>query len=233
MEIIMNEQKPEKKNHRPDGILEVHSIFYTIQGEGPFAGERAVFIRLAGCNLMCKFCDTDYTSTRYPMHPETIRSLVEEQAKPSEGHLVVITGGEPMRQNLGPLLELLSGAYRIQIETNGTIYQDVPYGVTVICSPKTNMLAHNMAGRVDVFKYVLDRTSLSKKDGLPLTALGHSAKRGLARPPFFFPNEDIYLQPIDVQDVEENKKHLAAVAKSVMDHGYKLGVQLHKLLEME
>lgn len=40
------------------GLLQVQDVFYTIQGEGPFAGRTAVFIRLTGCNLRCWFCDT-------------------------------------------------------------------------------------------------------------------------------------------------------------------------------
>src|SRR3954467_9071958 len=48
---------------RSDGnSLSIHSIFYTLQGEGPYSGCPAVFMRLAGCNLQCPGCDTDYTS---------------------------------------------------------------------------------------------------------------------------------------------------------------------------
>ena len=65
----MNQQAPEKQQLRGDGLLAVHSIFYTIQGEGPFAGETAVFVRLAGCNLQCPLCDTDYTSDRRMVGP--------------------------------------------------------------------------------------------------------------------------------------------------------------------
>jgi len=49
----MNQQPIEKQFLHPKGDLEVHSIFLTIQGEGPFTGQRAVFVRLAGCNLQC------------------------------------------------------------------------------------------------------------------------------------------------------------------------------------
>ena len=53
-----NGQPIEKVQRTFDGTLEVHSIFKTIQGEGPFCGTPAVFIRLAGCNLQCPWCDT-------------------------------------------------------------------------------------------------------------------------------------------------------------------------------
>ena len=105
----MNQQPIEKQNLREDGILEVHSIFHTIQGEGPFTGQRAVFIRLAGCNLQCPLCDTDYTSSRWTAGPSSLLKYVREQADP--GHLVVITGGEPFRQNLRPAVEEIGRAH--------------------------------------------------------------------------------------------------------------------------
>jgi len=56
---------PLSKPIESDGLyLEVQDIFSTIQGEGPFAGKPAVFLRLAGCNLRCFFCDTDFESRR-------------------------------------------------------------------------------------------------------------------------------------------------------------------------
>src|SRR6202012_6048960 len=68
----MNEQKPIAADYNSDGTVDVHSIFKTIQGEGPYCGERALFIRLYGCNLRCPGCDTEYTATRNSMTPAEI-----------------------------------------------------------------------------------------------------------------------------------------------------------------
>ena len=57
----INSQAIEKSAHYTTRSYDVHSIFPTIQGEGPFVGQPAIFIRLAGCNLQCPACDTDYT----------------------------------------------------------------------------------------------------------------------------------------------------------------------------
>ena len=99
--------------------LDVHSQWNTIQGEGPYAGHQATFIRLAGCTLMCPGCDTDYTSNR---EKARIRDIVAYCENQSPG-LVVITGGEPFRQKLDLLcLMLLAAGKTVQIETNGTVW---------------------------------------------------------------------------------------------------------------
>ena len=56
---MINKQPIEKREPSYEGTLQVHSIFKTIQGEGPFCGTPCVFVRLAGCNLQCPACDTD------------------------------------------------------------------------------------------------------------------------------------------------------------------------------
>ena len=87
----INHQTPEKLDRQINGSLDVHGIFPTMQGEGPYAGTRALFVRLAGCNLQCSYCDTDYTSQRERIDYETLVDKVISLWHP--GELVVITGG--------------------------------------------------------------------------------------------------------------------------------------------
>lgn len=230
--MLTNQQPPEKQEFDEEGHLDLHSVFSTIQGEGPFTGQRAIFIRLAGCNLQCPKCDTDYTSSRFRASPRAILEMVQEQAK--QDHLVVITGGEPFRQNLRPVTDLLLQAgYRIQLETNGTLYQDLDYDfITVVCSPKAGSINRSLMPHISALKYVLHADGVSPDDGLPVLALGHSAKPQLARPPQDFWGT-IYVQPIDEADPEENSRHLKAAINSVMQHGYTLCLQTHKIIHME
>ena len=118
-----NETEPLLKDH--DGLsLDVVEVFPTIQGEGPFAGRPATFIRLAGCHLKCSFCDTDFTSNRALV---TVFELGARVEKHRHG-LVVLTGGEPMRQNIVPLCEaLVAGGYTVQIETAGSFWPQGEY----------------------------------------------------------------------------------------------------------
>ena len=100
--------------------LIVNEIFYSIQGESLYAGLPCTFIRLAGCNLRCSYCDTRYAyeeGTRITM--TDIMDRVSGYGCP----LVEITGGEPLLQNETPLLitNLIEKSYTVLLETNGTI----------------------------------------------------------------------------------------------------------------
>jgi 7-carboxy-7-deazaguanine synthase len=227
----MNNQPIEKLALDPDGVLDVHSIFLTIQGEGPFAGRRAIFVRLAGCNLICPMCDTDYTSTREKVTPGELVDRLKKIRRP--GHLIVITGGEPFRQNLRPAIELmLRVGYDVQIETNGTLYQPLPYDwITIVCSPKTGNIHKHLLPHLSALKYVV-AAGKEGDDGLPLEALGNAATPFLARPSADFAGP-IYIQPEDSKEPAANSANLTAAINCALDNDYTLGIQLHKHLNME
>lgn len=232
----INIQPIEKQTLAPQ-LLQIHSVFYTLQGEGPFTGHPSIFIRLAGCNLQCPGCDTDYTTDRIESSPhvitERMRPLFPANAKHQP--LVVITGGEPMRQNIGPLVKrLLKFGYRVQIETNGTLFvPDLPYEkLTIVCSPKTGKINSKLLPHITAFKYVASADAMNSEDGLPITALGHSAVPQLARPPAG-DTRPIYVQPMDMQDEKQNLRNTAAVIGSCMKFGYIFQLQTHKIIGME
>lgn len=229
----MNHQPPEKQNLDIGLVLDVHSIFKTIQGEGPFTGQRSIFIRLAGCNLQCPMCDTDYTSDRRFLSVSQIIDMVNDHAH-IHSYLVVITGGEPFRQNIKHLVEvLLANGHQVQIETNGTLYQELPYDqITVVCSPKTGNINRQLLPHIDAFKYVLHADQVSEDDGLPFRALEHPAHPRLARPPKGYAGR-IYVQPTDEGNLEKNSQHLSAAINSSMEYGYTLCLQTHKIINME
>ncbi|MGK5499190.1 7-carboxy-7-deazaguanine synthase QueE [Streptomyces sp. URMC 125] len=111
------------------GDLVVSELFTSLQGEGPSAGQAAVFIRLGGCNLDCSWCDTPYT-WRWDRHdPQAELSVrpvadVARQVLEQRAPRVVVTGGEPLLQQRA-LLELVARLHEagrlVEIETNGTI----------------------------------------------------------------------------------------------------------------
>ena len=234
--------QPAEKQVKDSGlILAVNSIFYTIQGEGPFAGSPAVFVRLAGCNLQCPMCDTEYTN-RTSMDVERILCNIEGagldgKMPKAPCNLVVITGGEPFRQNLLPLVKaLLDAEFRVQIETNGTLYCDLPFDhpdLTIVCSPKAGSINKKLAPHIAALKYVATVDSLENSlDGLPTHALEHPNGSGLARPPQGF-RGTVYLQPVDEKNTVKNNRNLIAVVKSCMDNGYRLCLQIHKIIGVD
>lgn len=230
---MLNNQPPEKQHHRLDGVLQVHSIFATIQGEGPFAGQPATFVRLTGCNLQCPLCDTEYTSQRHFMSPDSV--LLEVESKTAPNKLVVISGGEPFRQNLTPLVEhLCSRGYRVQIETNGTLAPSprLTLDVTVVCSPKTGRVNPKLYPYIDAYKYVVRQGQINPADGLPELALDHPAEPQVARPHTDFAGQ-IFVQPADEQDVDRNAVNLIEAMASALKHGYTLCLQQHKILHLE
>ena len=231
----MNEQKPIAADYRLDGSIDVHSIFKTIQGEGPFCGERALFIRLYGCNLRCPGCDTEYTETRHNMTPAELVNGVSVLEWPI-GALIVLTGGEPFRQNVFPAIyALITAGWRVQVETNGVL---APPGIealdhfqkfSIVCSPKTSRISDEIMKRAMAFKYVL-RDGEIADDGLPTIALGHPASPVVARPR---PGAPVYVQPMDELDPMLNQANTRATIDSAMAHGHTLQIQIHKVLGLE
>lgn len=101
--------------------MRISEIFLSLQGEGIYQGKASIFIRLAGCNLACTWCDTRYACES---GEEMTTEQVLERVSAEDCSLVCITGGEPLLQqeHLLPLLEALGErGYITGIETNGTI----------------------------------------------------------------------------------------------------------------
>ena len=213
----MNKQLAEKRWWDPDGRLEVFHVWKTIQGEGPFVGMPAVFVRLAGCNLQCSWCDTDYTSRREFVGTDELLGRVLKEGGGCS--LVVLTGGEPLRQNVIPFIELvLAKGLRIQIETNGLCYTKLPAEVSVVCSPKTNRIDDRMWPQIDALKYVVQFGCVGK-DGLPT---------GLVRPPGGWEG-DVYIQPL----ADGSERHAQVAVELCLRFGYRLSLQIHKIVGLE
>lgn len=96
-------------------LYPVTEVFTSIQGEGIDSGRLANFIRLSGCNLDCAFCDTNHSSYKLMSAGDIIKLLDRKAA------LTVITGGEPLIHDIRPLVFALKKKwYQVGIETNGT-----------------------------------------------------------------------------------------------------------------
>ena len=187
------------------GLVE---IFESLQGEGRNTGRPCVFIRFAGCNLRCPWCDTD-VKKRFAL---SLEDLVKE-VKNFKAKSVILTGGEPTLVKEMPELvaALKKDGYWIGVETNGTIAADwLGFVDYVVCSPKRGAeLALNAADEVRV---VVEDEAMVK--------FCREVRGRIAA-------TDYYVSPCD-----RDGKIDFATAKSVLSqlNGWSLSVQLHKLL---
>ncbi len=119
-----------------------------------WSGTPAVFVRLAGCNLSCDFCDTDYSLKRLMNVAQIIDAVRRAGA---EYPMVVLTGGEPLAQTQTRALidALRRDRRRVHVESNGTIFAPLPDDVWLCVSPKERV-DHNMATRANEAKLIVD-----------------------------------------------------------------------------
>ena len=134
-------------------MYKIKEIFYSLQGEGSNAGTPAIFIRFAGCNLACPWCDTNYHYGDQMEVEDIIDKCLELVPKGefTEKMMVVLTGGEPSLQVDHKLLrELHQEEFYVAIETNGT--HEIPDDIDwVTLSPKEgSTLALDYADEVKV-----------------------------------------------------------------------------------
>lgn len=229
----------------------VQELFGTIQGEGPNMGEPAIFLRMAGCNLRCHFCDTDFESSTWRPDPENLFRKFDEVASTLDANLVVITGGEPMRQRITPIINaLIEQGYKVQIETAGTLWlDDLPLHyiraglLEFVCSPKTGMVNEDLESVCTHWKYIVAADDCDPEDGLPINNTQVPGKiNRLYRPRYkgtvWVQPQEAYktliqrpgLPPKRVTDSEAtaaNVKHAAVVA---MKYNYRLCIQVHKVV---
>jgi 7-carboxy-7-deazaguanine synthase len=108
---------------RPPHTLKAIEVFASVQGEGLRQGEPTLFVRLAGCNLRCPFCDTKsaWSGGRDRTAAE-IAAEVRGLRRGFPARWVCLTGGEPLLQDIGPLVRRLKDdGFLVQVETNGVL----------------------------------------------------------------------------------------------------------------
>lgn len=134
-------------------------IYKSVQGESSFTGRPCIFVRLAGCNLRCSWCDSEYTFRGGVAY--TDEQIVAELERLTPVRLVEFTGGEPLLQSreLIPLMDrLLVAGYELMIETSGERpLDDVPASVHKIVDVKCPASGEGGSFRMENLKWLTMR----------------------------------------------------------------------------
>lgn len=211
-------------NSQENRMYRVNDIFYSLQGEGHNTGRAAVFVRFAGCNLRCPFCDTEFDSYRELSSEDILAAIVSlttggRAAKDGLQPLVVLTGGEPTLQADEGLVDLLHRhGFKVAIESNGT--RPAPINADwLTVSPKGDLSAAaylQWPRQPDELKVVFDEHT----DPSALLA-GDAAPSASCL---------LYLQPCDTGDASRNAAIVERCISYIKSHpAWRLSLQVHKL----
>lgn len=199
----------------------VAEIVSTIQGEGWWTGLPVTLLRLQGCNLkpLCPFCDTKYALSKTGGELVSLERLSEILKKyHPKRRTILLTGGEPAMQPLQHLVPFLTSLGPVHLETNGTLpIGDVCYAWVTVSPKPPHKLDPTTLGRADEIKWLID----SEDDVAALCAFlkGHKSK--------WIDHKRICAQPLS----QDRKATTIAVA-ACLKYGWRLSIQVHKLLEV-
>ena len=202
--------------------MKINEIFYSLQGEGKWAGRPNIFIRTSGCNLRCSYCDTKYA---YEDGKEISINEILNKIKKYNCHYVCLTGGEPLLQEeiLDLINSLLKKKYYVVVETNGSIsiknlikYKPLVISLDIKC-PSSNMHKKiqfknlNLLRKDDQIKFVIK----NREDYIYAKNIVNKYK----------PACDVYFQPVWGENPKKIAKWMISDRLDV-----KLNLQLHKII---
>ncbi|MHB8232454.1 MAG: 7-carboxy-7-deazaguanine synthase QueE [bacterium] len=210
-------------------MLYVNDIFYSIQGESSFSGYPCKFIRLAGCNLKCSYCDTKEALTSVNSKKLSIKDIIGAlDNKGGKINLILITGGEPLLQEdvYGLLGELVKLNYSVLLETNGTInLANVPEKVIKIVDVKCPSSGFSTEFFNENLKYITENDEVKFVIG---TDKDYDFAKDFLKTNKLKTNKIIFSA---VEDVMPSKELALKILEDELN--VRLGIQLHKILRLK
>lgn len=132
----------------------IKEIFASIQGEGPYMGTKQLFIRFCDCNLMCRYCDTDFGGDADEYSPEELADTVKQFSLRTI-HSISLTGGEPLLSInfLEKFLPILKNNYlKIYLETNATLPEELERIIDYVDYVAADIKLQSSTGMINVFE---------------------------------------------------------------------------------
>lgn len=221
--------RPMRRTENGAALFPVSEIFDSIEGEGKRTGYMAVFVRFAGCNLRCTYCDTTYALDENQAEQWLTEADILSAIEAFPWKRVTLTGGEPLLQDSLPLCESLSRkGYEINIETNGAVplFANRPEGVFYTLDYKCPDSGMEQAMDMDNYQRLTKKDAVkfvvgSLRDLDAMRRVVHDVLSKLKEKP------DIFVSPvwgkIDPKDI----------VAYIKQHGLRyvrLQLQLHKMI---
>jgi 7-carboxy-7-deazaguanine synthase len=205
--------------------------FISVNGEGPLSGQLVVFIRFAGCNLNCSYCDTAWANNEDVFYDLMTSDDIYKHIKSTDIRNVTLTGGEPLLQEgIIELLEVLSkdNSLHVEIETNGSVLlekysiKENPPSFTMDYKLPSSNMEDKM--NLDNFKYLSDKDTVKFVSG-SMTDLQKA--KYIIDEYELSDRTHVYISPvfgqIDLEDIVEYMKDNKM-------NGVNLQMQLHKII---
>jgi len=196
--------------------LRVKEIFHSLQGEGGKQGEASIFIRLAGCNLHCDFCDTDFSGGRFMETSEILTEITKYRC-----NRIIWTGGEPTLQLKSEHIDFFNRkGYLQSIESNGTM--PLPDGLDyIVISPKIRPDDANDYYRTGPI--FADEIRLPFRKGDKLPQIEHLPKAN-----------HYFLSPVFSENRTETAENIACCVQTIKENPqWRLSLQIHKMIGIE
>lgn len=221
--------------------LAVSEMFRSYQGEGPSAGAPAIFLRLQGCNLFCVWCDTIDTWVKGSVY--SVDDIIDLWISSGwaedlyRGHMLVITGGEPLlRQGqlvllIRRIVERLGLRPRVEVETNGTI-KPIEKLVELVDQFNVSPKLRN-SGMLPKTRFRLEALRALAKSGKAIFKFVIVNKEDISEVLHYIetvplPRDKVYLMP-ESRSREEYLERLELVKSLCREHGLRLSPRLHLL----
>jgi len=198
--------------------IKVNEIFWSAQGEGVRKGISSIFLRLAGCSLGCSYCDSKsaWHIGEYFTHKEIIEKI-EQLEKTYPRSQVVITGGEPLEQQIDKLVGMLKGrGLFVAVETNGNHFRNIPFDWWAVSPKDINDFKIN-----DKLRKKISEIKLIVNDNLSFDIIKFISEKDAEIPVFLqpqFPDKDRFTKTFELFEL--------CIKRGIKN--VRLGVQMHR-----
>lgn len=228
-----------KQSRDKNELILSQDVFYTIQGEGFYAGKAAFFVRTSHCSLHCSFCD-EMTWDKFRIKKTFDEILNDMQSLNKDCKLIIFTGGEPSLQLSKQFCDFFhKEGYQINIETSGSYFNPCLSSIDYVCMSPKRLSDQAFYNKQQEDRYLVSDKVLKYADEMKFIIDASTDEDMLLnfineKKDFMSNNIKIYLSPCDELDIEKNLFNKNKIANLVMKYPniFTISLQTHKILNL-